>query len=95
MPEMHLISVLLPAPLSPTMAVSSPRSAHTEAPRNATTSPNDFQTSLTSTRCRDSVRARRGAPVWGEQRPRGVSLSSCRPHQQCGRDHDDSTTSGW
>src|SRR5438067_7433294 len=39
---MHLISVDLPAPLSPTMAWTSPSRSSNDAPRSATTRPNCF-----------------------------------------------------
>ena len=45
---MHLIKVVFPAPLSPTIAVTSHGRAEIVAPFNAFTFPNDFLTALHS-----------------------------------------------
>src|SRR5579884_4364797 len=48
MPAIDLISVDLPAPLSPTSAITSPARTSKSAPRRACTEPNDFVTPRSS-----------------------------------------------
>src|SRR5689334_17576467 len=47
-PAMHLISVDLPAPLSPSSAITSPRRTSRSTSVSACTEPNDFETSRSS-----------------------------------------------
>src|SRR5207248_5060893 len=56
MPAMHLISVDLPAPLSPTSAITSPLRTSKSTSVSACTEPNDFETPRSS---------RRGASLTG------------------------------
>src|SRR5450755_735087 len=50
MPEMHLVSTVLPAPLSPTRAMTWPRVARRFAPVSALTAPKCLNTPLASSR---------------------------------------------
>src|SRR5947207_5378036 len=70
MPAMHLISVDLPAPLSPTIAITSPWRTSKSTSVSAWTEPNDFVTPRSSSRGVVSfIEARKPA----RRRPRGAS----------------------
>ena len=63
MPERHLTSVVLPAPLSPRSPSTSPLLTENDTPRSALTGPNDLATSRTS-RCVVVVADSRRGAAW-------------------------------
>src|SRR2546423_7872759 len=71
MPATHLISVDLPAPLSPTSAITSPRRTSKSASASACTGPNAFETPRSS-RMGVSVSATR-VLYHGGDAPKGAS----------------------
>src|SRR5581483_4146226 len=68
-PATHLTSVDLPAPLSPTSAITSPRRTSKSTPASACTEPNDLEMSRSWRRGVSSLIAVSGRPGW--RRPGG------------------------
>jgi hypothetical protein len=72
MPLSTRMSVLLPAPFSPTSACTSPRAASSDASRLATTGPNAFATPRTRT-----AAGRAPAAAWGPAAVIACSAPGC------------------
>src|SRR5918911_1295541 len=69
MPLTHLISVDLPAPLSPTSAITSPSRTSKSTPRSACTEPKLFETPRSSSVAVADIGAFVSRPGRAEQRP--------------------------